>query len=258
MHSTTGEVIRRKARRLVTSPLVLWSTLQGGLLAYWCNNGVWNNWDNVAVSLLALGLGTAAYRLTIGGKKHTARAREDLRRIGKKREGAKLRQMKRGMSRMQDPRLLQSLNSLDAAFERLQQVDRWRCESTGKKSLEIAEIHDQACRLYLECRNMLERTQELFQGASQMATEEVRSRVMKSREELFGELKTSLHHLDHALDEVYSAQLSGKAQPIAEAAELRDELSRQVDVARQVEERMDELTNDWRQTPPLSDDVSSE
>lgn len=255
MHSTTGEVIRRKVRRLFTSPLVLWSTVQGGLLAYWCNNGAWNNWDNIAISLLALGLGTAAYRLTIGGKKHTALAREDLRRIGKKKEGATLRRIKRTMARTPDPRLGQFLNSLDAAFERLQQVDRWRCESSGKKSLEIAEIHDQASRLYLECRNMLERTQELFQGASQMATEEVRSRVMNSREELIGELKTSLYHLDHALDEVYSAHLSGKAQPIAEAAELRDELRRQVDVARQVEERMGELTNDWRRTEPVGDDV---
>lgn len=247
MHNTTGQVIRRRIRRLFTSPLVMWPTLQGGLLAYWCNNGLWNTWDVIGWSMLAVGLGTAAYRWTLGGRKHEALARKDLRRVARRKETARLRVIRRATSRSRDPRLDQAINNLTRSYDRLQQVDRWRCEGKkSKKGIELAEVHDQACRLYVECRNLLERSQELFDGASQMATQEVRSRVLASREELLTELQISMNHLDHALDEVYSSQLSGKSGPIAEASELRDELRRQVEVARQVEERMEDLSNQWR------------
>lgn len=247
MHSTTGQVLRSKIRRLFLSPLVFWPTLQGAVLAYWCSgNGIWNTWDNVGWTLLAVGLGTAAIRATVGKGKLTLRAREDLRRKAKKMEQADLRRLKRRMARTKDSRLDAHITRLTAAFERLQQVDRWRCEGDTNKGVEIEEIHDQACRLYIECRNMLERTQDLHDGAGQMATTEIRSRVMQSREELMGELQTSLHHLNHALDEVYSARLSGKSRPVEDATELRDELRRQVEVARQVEERMEDITADWK------------
>lgn len=246
MHSTYGKVVRRRIRKLFTSPLVVWPTLQGGLLAYWCNDGVWNNWDGFAWGMLALGLGIAAYRWTLGNRKHSAIAREDLRRIGRKKETAKLKALRRRTIRVRDPRIEQSLNQLTKAYDRLLQVDRWRCERASKNGLELAEVHDQASRLYIECRNLLEKSHELYNGASQMATDSVRKRVMTSREDLLKELQTSLQHLDHALDEVYSSQLSGKERPIAEASELRDELQRQVAVARQVEERMEDLASEWR------------
>ena len=71
-----------------------------------------------------------------------------------------------------------------------------------------------------------------------MVTDKARSRVMNARDELLDELQTSLAHLDHVLDEIFSSQLPGRSQPIDDAAELRDELSRRVEVARQIEERL--------------------
>jgi len=243
MHSTTGQVLLRKIRRLLLSPLVFWPTLQGALLAYWCHNGVWNTWDNIGWTLVAIGLGTAAIRASVGQQKLTLKAREDLRRKAKRVEQADLRRLKRRLAQARDSRLDAHLTRMTAAFERLQQVDRWRCEGNTRKGVEVEEIHDQACRLYIECRAMLERSQDLHDGANQMATKEIRSRVLQSREELMDELQTSLHHLNRALDEVYSARLSGTSRPAEEAMELRDELRRQVEVARQVETSPEQM---WR------------
>lgn len=250
MHHSNSQVTRRRIRRLLTSPFVAVPTLLGGSLAYWCNNGLWNSWDGFALSLLGIGVGTALYRCTLGNKKHADRAREDLRRKARRSENSQLRKIKRSTDQARDPRTGQYVTALSTAFDRLLQVDRWRCEGNDKKGLELAEVHDQAGKLYAECRVLLERSHELWRGATQMATQEIRNRVLASREELFKELQTSLHHLDHALDEVYSSQLSGKSRPIAEATELRDELRRQVEVARQVEERMEDFASDWRLAEP--------
>lgn len=241
MHSSFGQVIRRHTRRIATSPLILWLTAQGGLMAWMSNNGVWGTWDNIGWGMLATGVGTALYRSTVGWKKHRGLAEEDLRRVAKRKELTALRRLKRSMGVARDARVNNSIDNLSSAFDRLLQVDRWRSDKANAKRLEIGEVHDQAAKLYIECRNLLGKSHELFVGASQMATQEIRNRVMGSREDVIRELQTSLNHLNHGLDEVYSAQLAGNSGPINEATELRDELRRQVEVARQVEERMDEL-----------------
>ena len=243
MPNTPGEVLRRRFRRLVTSPLVFLPTVLGVLQAWWCFNEVWNQWDDAAILLLASGVVFSLYFFTLGAKKHTASAREDLRRIGKRREGARLQQFNQSIAEAQDSRPTTCLDRLGTAFTRLQQVDRWRYDGKVKRSLEIAEIHDLACRLYLGCRNMLEQSQKLLNGADEMATDAAKLRVIKSREMLLGELQTSLQQLEQALDEVHSTQLFGQSQPIEDAAELREELRLRVEVVRQIEERMDRFTS---------------
>lgn len=246
MHGSTAKVFGRRIQRLVTSPVVLLTTAVGASLAWWFSDGVWDNWDWAAAALLSVGASTIAYRFTFGARKHAALAREDLRGIGKKRETERLRQIEHSNSDSFDARVMLYVDCMEAAYIRLQQVDRWRCNGEAAKSLEIAEIHDQSCRLYAGCRNMLEQSQKMLVGAADMATDAGRARLMMSREALLAEVQASLQHLGQALDEVFSSQLSAHSQPIDEATELREELNRRVEIVRQVEERMDDFQNEWR------------
>ncbi len=197
--------------------------------------------DTVAASLIALGVGTAVYRWVGRGKELTRQAREDLRRRQSRGEMNFLRQA----SRMPDPRFSRVARRMKDAFARLQQIDRWRCEDDSGRVQALVEINDQACQLYLGCRNMLLRSLDLFHASTQMATQESRVRMMQVRDEVSRELEASLNRLDQALDQIYAARVSGTSRSISSLASLRDELDQQLKVARRVEERMEDLGKDW-------------
>jgi hypothetical protein len=77
-----------------------------------------------------------------------------------------------------------------------------------------------------------------------VATESARRKLGQSREQLITEVQESVGHLELTLDHMQTAQLKDETGLRADALRLRTELDEGLEVARQVEIRMQDLEFD--------------
>jgi hypothetical protein len=109
------------------------------------------------------------------------------------------------------------------------------------------EILDQAAELYNSCLELLQKSLQLWRTARQLSTDTARNQMLESRENLIREIEASIQNLESTLDTLQTSQLQHRELENAENARLRDELRQGLDVAREVQRRMDELERGFDQ-----------
>jgi hypothetical protein len=136
-----------------------------------------------------------------------------------------------------DPRTQQHVQQLRQLHERLQ---RLTADGQNAPTPLLLELRDKAEQLYRCCLTSLERTLQQWNAAQEMSTAETRDQVLKWREDLLDEVSKGIAHLGATLDHLQASSL----RPGSDAegiAEVRDELDIGLQVARNVQARMDDL-----------------
>ncbi len=183
---------------------------------------------------ILLGTGIAATRWLIQFNQLAERTAEDLQNQIDRDHRAYLDQLAERLRRDDDPRDDRQLEQLRHLYDRM---ERAGVVGDNVNAELLPEIREKADQLYRSCLSSLERTAELWDLAHDMATEEFRGRVLRSREELLGEIDRSIHHLEATVDHLQASGLHIDAEG-EELSKMREELDFGLTVARRVEERM--------------------
>ncbi|MCA9265185.1 MAG: hypothetical protein KDA60_15095, partial [Planctomycetales bacterium] len=173
-------------------------------------------------------------------------ALNDLRKRARREHFAYLNKLRRKLRQDRDPRTNQLAKQLQQLYDRSSRSDPDFDAHREDVPTAVVELFDQSTQLYQSCLDLLERSFQLWMTAKEMATDEGRTRTLDTREKLIGEVETSVHRLHDTFDRIYSAQAGATEIDTAENAELRAELERGLDVARQVEARMESLEKELR------------
>lgn len=134
-----------------------------------------------------------------------------------------------------DPRALASLDKLKRVRQRLDGPLR-----TAPMSPLLAEVRAKAEELYESCVSWLQRAAQQQAAAARMATPEAKQELLRVHGELLGEVAGSVDRLGATVDQIELSVLS-QASAGPDLAGIRSELDMGLEVARRVEQRMNEL-----------------
>jgi hypothetical protein len=150
-------------------------------------------------------------------------------------EQMRLDQLQRQLRDDSDPRTRDNVTKLRQLRSRLQAALR---NPTGDPLL--VEVRQKTEELYQSCLGNLERVAQQGVAAREMATAEARETVLRSRGELLEEVTRSVEQLGASIDQI---QVSALAQGTgsSDLAKIRSELDVGLEVARRVQERMEDL-----------------
>ncbi len=194
----------------------------------------------------AAGLGIAAavsiWKLTGGKQSLTELAVQDVREEFSREHFRYLRSLQRTLRKDKDPRTGQSLRDLRDLYKRMQRSGI--LERDGESRI-TAEVKEQTQQLYQSCLTSLERSFRLWETAQDMTTASQREQLMASRENVVTEVNNSIQHLGKTLDYLQAVRLE-KELPEDSLPEMQQELEQGLEVARRVQQRMDELEGDLR------------
>ncbi len=193
----------------------------------------------VGLGGMALGVGMATFRWLPGRDKLRRQAQQDLDRERQKERRAYVRRLLRRLRQDEDPRTNRYLKSLDELHSSLEQI---ALPDRDRRSGVLPEVRQQTETLYQSCLDCLERTLDLWQSAEDMTASEVGQQLLDSREELLGEIGKSIDHLSLTLGRLRLSDV--REEPDETLAETREQLRIGLEVARRVEERMDQLEED--------------
>ena len=225
------QIYGRMARRVFGS-VGFWGTALGGAFCLMVGGYL----ALPGYGLCALAAWKAIKPLTIGRNQLFTKALSDVRKQRQKRHTRYLRKLLPNIRKDRDPRTTKILKDLERIHERMLRLESEHINMLGMSSLLI-----QANELYDSCLESLERSIQLWAGASEMATEEARNKLLVERDKTVINVEKSIGHLDTSLDHIQTAALKAAATEDSNHQQLRDELQIGLDVARSVEERIDEI-----------------
>jgi hypothetical protein len=191
----------------------------------------------VGISGLLFGAGMAATRLLFYPESVVASVCEDSVKDELSEHEAYLRELEERLRADQDDRTgrcLQRLRNLQRRVHKRGLLD-------GRvNSPMLPEIRPKVEQLYRSCVRSLEKSLEFWQAAMEMATQEARQEMLDRREQLLAEIEGGIRHLAATVDHLRAKQIS-RHDGERELAQVRRELEMGLEVARRVEQRIDEL-----------------
>ena len=245
-HIPARPTTTRLIAKAFAAPLALVPTLLGGLTTLAAAAVATGGADGagflafLGVSGLVLGVGSGVTRLLLGTEKLATEAM--LEDADKMRERADERLFAAESARKQ------ATKSRDAeAAERAARLGRaWERASTlpvGVDERLPVVLGDKIEQLWDSCLGGVQRLVKLGEVGRDLATSDARQRLDAQRATLRGELDVALDRLDAAIDrlqlEAVSQEGGGRA-----LSDMSDELDRGLEVARQVEQRMQRLDSE--------------
>lgn len=239
MDASAAEVQAARWRRTVFHPAVMLPAVAGAfsLAAGWVAGGAGTMMGVAGLAIAAL---VVAYRATLGSAGIVEQVKSGLLEKKKRDHVAYLRELRRKMRRDGDPRTGSLITKLRSIYEQLgQSADAALADYSGV----LPQMHEQARELYDSCLQLLEHSFELWDAGRNLAEPANRESFSRDRETILGEVQRSVEHLDHTMDELRKASLRREGLRDGESAKaehtrLRDELSRGIETARAVEQRM--------------------
>jgi hypothetical protein len=237
-----SRIRNRALKNLLTStPVVLPAVLGiGSLLVGLLTGNPAGTFGVLGMAGLALGVGVATWRWLTGSERLTQEALEQLQSGAEREHRSYLRQLQRRLRKDKDPRtneVVKQLKALRSRLTRVGLIGRRRISETA------AEIRDDARQLYRSCLTSLERTLDHQQAAGEMTTPELRQKLLSAREELISQIGESIVRLGATLDHLQTSALEPGRQS-EELTRMRRELQTGLEVARRVEQRMDQIDRD--------------
>ena len=198
--------------------------------------------------LIFLSLSFGCFVVSIGGlftnlivnlDKITKKAFEELQAESRQTQEKELDSLDRNLQEDRDARtekLLRELRSLAATFE---DGKAW---SNNLDTRSAFEIESKVRELFQGCVSHLERSLELWRLAQEIDSTRGKEIILNQREKIIHDVETSVEQLGSILDGVLSLGILKKDD--TELARIRDELDQSLEIARQVEERMEEFDKD--------------
>lgn len=153
----------------------------------------------------------------------------------------------------EDPRpeaALRDLRALLKAFDDLN--DR----AEGALVHSLVQIRGGVNQLFDQCVHSLKQTDKLWQSARRLQTESARHPMMEQREQIIAEVQSTVKQVSETLTNLQTMNPGGN--PSTELNRLRDELDQSLEVAKNVEIRIQSLLSDAahpQQNNPLPSDI---
>ncbi len=232
------KVHSRIARSLVASPVV---GVPAGLgLASWLLGTMAGDGGGffvfLGISGVLFGVGAAVTRWVVDGQRIQRAAAEQYRDESDRDHEQFLNDLGRRLQLDGDERTNQQLAVLTRLHRRMRRVGIF----DAKISVDIMpDIKDKIEQLYRSCLSSLERSLELRNAAEEMMTESARTRVFDSRESLIAEVGNTIEHLGATIDFLQTSKLEKDGD--RNLSNMRQELEYGLDVARRVEDRIQDL-----------------
>jgi hypothetical protein len=231
-----AEIRRRGWLNIVGAPST-WLPLGAGvvllaLAGSWMGGLAWLGW-----AALAAGIGWAGWRLTAGRRQVDRAAAEQLRRKLSHEHREYLRDLRRQVRSDDDGRTTQLIRGLGESFDRLVQQ---RMFERAEEPQWHAEVREKMASLYRSAVIWVERSIELGAAQQRVRSPEAQQRLARERNELLGEIHTSVQQLDQSLDALQLQQLDRDLPPQT-LGQVRADLDRGLEVARRVDERLEAL-----------------
>ena len=228
---------KRVLLNLVSGPWTVLPAVAGltALLAAW-GAELGGGWVAFAgVTGLLASVGSLATQCIFRLDELTRQAFETLEAEALAEQQEKLDNLYRRLKKDEDPRDERLLKQLRSLYQTFQQDTGWVKRLDRRSAVEIAS---QVEKLFQACIISLERSLDMGQAASRMATSDGRRSAHQARDRLLGEVEQSLRQMAETIDGVQSLGL--ERDNGQELARIRRELDESLSVARRVEERMQE------------------
>ena len=225
--------------RLITSPLTLGPILLGATILM----ALWTFSINIGAAifggLLCIlgGVGAFFSRFFLGKEEINKKILAEMQKEAQVEREKMLIDLEKRLRADGDPRTEESLCDLIALAKAFQKHQSWGKMLNARSTFDILEGVE---RLFNRCLFSLERTLELWYTAKEMVTPESREPVLKQREQIVEDVRESIKQLGKILAGIHSIGLDSDKRD-SELAHIRQELDQSLEVARQVEKRMDTL-----------------
>ncbi len=139
----------------------------------------------------------------------------------------------------QDPRpeaALRDLRALLRAFDELNE------QAEGALVHSMVQIRGSVNQLFEQCVHSLAQTDKLWQSARRLQTKSARRPMLEQREKMIADVQSTVKQISETLANLQTLNSGGNAS--TEFQRLRDELDQSLEVARNVEARIQSLLSD--------------
>ena len=229
-------VRKRLNARVWRSPLTWLPTVAG--LATLAFAGGTGTLAIVGAAGIVVGVGSAIWKLTAGGEKLTDETLQQLRREAHRRHLTELRKLQALLRTDKDPRTGELIRGLRNLYKRMH-TENLLADSDGPSWQ--YEIRQQLSEFYNASIDSLRRTHQFWQLANDVHSEKERDQLMQSREDLITELQDAVTQLGSTVDAVH-LQTVKQALPDQNLSQVQQELQQGLEVARRVQQRLDQIT----------------
>ena len=198
----------------------------------------------MGAAAVGVGVGSAIWRFTLGRRATEELVLQQLREEANRQHYAYLRSLQRKLRRDRDPLTGKLLRQLRAIHKRM--VDLKVFAGASDTPSWQAEIRQQVAKLYESSVGSLERSCDIWKSSQQVHDEQLKKELSSKRSHVLTEVTESIERLGKTLDQIQVSSVKTE-QPEGELASLRQELEQGLEVARNIEERIDELNQQVRQ-----------
>lgn len=237
-----SEVRKRVFNRAITAPETATPGALGG--AALLVGAAMGNIAIVAAGAVAVGVAAvlAGINLLFGSKRLREEVFHEMQVQVAREKERRLSRLYRRLRIDGDSRSQRSLRRLRELYESFHDNAHWAAAVDRYTAVDIANSIE---NLFSACVDALERSLELWDTAQRIYSPAARSEVLAQREQLLTEVEQSIDQFAETVDEVHS--LSSKSASAENVSQFRQELQRNLDVARRVEERMRDLETELQE-----------
>jgi|GEM_PF-248682 len=224
--------LRLAASPLVLGPVVLGFTSMVSARAFDFRQAGLFVFGGIAGILI--GAGSFVSKLLLSGNKEAHKVLTEVEKEKFENRQKSLDELERALERSDnDPRPEEALGDLRTLVDTFQSIEK--DSSSGKWAI-MVDVRLQVESLFAHCVRLIEQTHHLRLTADKLSTEAARHPVLEQRELIIHEIQACVKQLSHSL---VSLQKLGHVQASTQdLQQMRKELDSSLEVARKVEERM--------------------
>ena len=231
------EIRQRVFLRLAASPLVLGPVVLGftSMVSAWAFDfrqaGLF---VFGGIAGILIGAGSFVSKLLLSGNKEAHKVLTEVEKEKFENRQKSLDELERALERSDnDPRPEEALGDLRTLVDTFQSIEK--DSSSGQWAI-MVDVRLQVESLFAHCVRLIEQTHHLRLTADKLSSEAARHPVLEQRELIIHEIQACVKQLSHSL---VSLQKLGHVQASThDLQQMRRELDSSLEVARKVEERM--------------------
>jgi hypothetical protein len=197
----------------------------------------------IGAAAVSAGVLSAVWKLTMGRNRLEREVARQIRQAAHREHRSELRELQTRFRQARDVQTGKMVRRLRDVHRRMVDIGLFS-DSSGNRSTD--EVREQAAQLYRSCFESLEQALNLFQKAQQIATEDLKRQLLDGRDKVLAEVRASIDSLGRSLDQIQFSSVDAEL-PQRELSYLRQELDQGIEVARNTEQRIQELDREVQQ-----------
>lgn len=238
-------LFRRKLWNWLRAPSVLVTSIAGAssLVFAAISGHPWGWWGVAGGALLACSAFAAWYRWRYHSEELDQQAWTDAWQGIRNEHLLELQKLRSELRQDRDLASIELVKRLRDIFLRILDVEpRHNTHGFDRDS----DIRYQMRALYDSCLKLVRRSLEMRETAKEIATPAKREALLGQRSQLLGQVELSMRHLNESLDQLQTARVKQDPDEVQDHQRLQSELDMGLEVARNVEQRLDELEREIR------------